>query len=254
MSLLHVYEHGGRHHPRGLARVTASGPRNRRSGRADVLAEADALAGLAVHGLPVLRVWAAAAGVDADAASENGGTLQPDPTDQETVVRLGLMSQMAYENRNVSNDWVPVPGFNVVRSRTIARGHTAPPHMGTHVGAAAGRPAGPLGGSAPDTRYWLGQRQPPWLRLCGRDRRRIGRDRVQGHHPRLFRRKRHGRQGPRNRKAPLYCRARDGNRAQTVASRHASCAGRSGVEQLGYTLTFGFCDASCPKRRSRRAS
>ena len=26
------------------------------------------------------------------------------------------MSQMAYENRNVSDDWVPVPGFNVVRA------------------------------------------------------------------------------------------------------------------------------------------
>ena len=47
--------------------------------------------------------------------------LMPDPHDKNTVLRLADMSLNAYENRNSSGDWIPVPGFNVVRQMLSRR-------------------------------------------------------------------------------------------------------------------------------------
>lgn len=41
--------------------------------------------------------------------------LVPDPTDKVTVLTLADMSLNAYENRNTSENWKPIPGYNVVR-------------------------------------------------------------------------------------------------------------------------------------------
>jgi len=54
--------------------------------------------------------------------------LVPDPTDKETVLNLADMSFNAYEDRNSSSAWKPVPGFNKVpfsfrsRKRNSGRG------------------------------------------------------------------------------------------------------------------------------------
>ena len=152
LALVRIYEHGGRKQPTALAHVffaadydhnVVTGYDRERGAatveRRDPADDADLAAACAdrdeqgrclrrspfvLRGVTLRRLPADAGGRGRRAAlstaqvpnaSAAGDVILPDPTDQETVITLALMSLMAYENRNVSDDWVPVPGFNVVR-------------------------------------------------------------------------------------------------------------------------------------------